>query len=531
MSAILAPRLTVPNWRQPMLVLALVWLLLGWMYGDTVHTMWLLWNGSDSYAHAVLVPPISGWLVWRRRHELALLSPRPSPWMLLPLAAAALVWLLSDLAVVNSASHFAWVAMVILVVPAVMGLQVARTILFPLVFLLLAVPAGEFMLEPMMNWTADFTVAAVRLSGIPVYREGNQFIIPSGHWSVIEACAGVRYLISSFMVGALFAHLNYRSWQRRALFMLVAIIVPIVANWLRAYMIVMIGHLSGNTLAVGVDHLVYGWAFFGVVIIVMFMIGARWAEHDDEVDKVGRPGLAAGTAGRHGEPVSLLPLGLAALASLLVIATPHLALSGLRHIEGGGAAVQLQLPQQLSANWQASAAPVDAAESDFKPRFERPAAEQFKTYSSPQGQVTVYLAYYRQQNADSKLVSSVNKLLRSDDKYWNLVSSASRSVLLADTQVTMRTARLLAQARDQGRRTELAVWRTYWVDGHWVAGDSQAKVVTALTRLVGHGDDGATLVFWTDNTSTSAPQDVLQHFARDNLAELGQVLARAQAQR
>jgi len=39
--------------------------------------------------------------------------------------------------------------------------------------------------------------------------------------------------------------------------------VPIIANWLRAYMIVMIGHLSGNKLAVGVDHLIYGWLFFG----------------------------------------------------------------------------------------------------------------------------------------------------------------------------------------------------------------------------------------------------------------------------
>jgi exosortase len=59
---------------------------------------------------------------------------------------------------------------------------------------------------------------------------------------------------------------------------LVSIAVPVVANWLRAYMIVMIGHLSGNTLAVGVDHLIYGWVFFGVVIMMMFMVGARWAE-------------------------------------------------------------------------------------------------------------------------------------------------------------------------------------------------------------------------------------------------------------
>jgi hypothetical protein len=63
----------------------------------------------------------------------------------------------------------------------------------------------------------------------------------------------------------------------------VSIIVPIIANWLRAYMIVMLGHLSGNRLAVGVDHLIYGWVFFGVVILAMFWIGARWREDEPDV--------------------------------------------------------------------------------------------------------------------------------------------------------------------------------------------------------------------------------------------------------
>ena len=57
----------------------------------------------------------------------------------------------------------------------------------------------------------------------------------------------------------------------------VALVVPLVANWLRAYIIVMLGHLSGNKIATGVDHLIYGWVFFGIVIMVMFMIGARWS--------------------------------------------------------------------------------------------------------------------------------------------------------------------------------------------------------------------------------------------------------------
>ena len=98
-----------------------------------------------------------------------------------------------------------------------------------------------------MERTADFTVMALRATGVPVYREGLHFIIPSGAWSVIEACSGIRYLLASVMVGTLFGYLNYQSLKKRVLFMGVAVLTPLIANWLRAYMIVMIGPSPGNS--------------------------------------------------------------------------------------------------------------------------------------------------------------------------------------------------------------------------------------------------------------------------------------------
>ena len=156
--------------------------------------------------------------------------------------------------------------------PLLLGWRAARVWWFPLAFLFLAVPVGDFMLPVLMSWTADFTVLALRWSGVPVYREGLQFVIPSGAWSVVEACSGIRYMIASVTVGCLFAYLSYSSLKKRLIFVGVAILVPLVANWLRAYMIVMIGHLSGNELATGVDHLIYGWVFFGVVILAMVLV-------------------------------------------------------------------------------------------------------------------------------------------------------------------------------------------------------------------------------------------------------------------
>jgi exosortase A len=326
MSAVLAPvESTQPAapWRLAALALAAVWLALGLLYADTVATMVGIWYRSETFAHAFLVPPISAWLIWRLRGQLARISPSPQPWLLLGLVVAAAGWLLADLVKVNSVSQLAWVAMLILSVPAVLGLAVASTILFPLLFLFFAVPLGEFMLPYMMSWTADFTILALRLSGIPVYREGLQFVIPSGSWSVIEACSGVRYLIASFMVGALFAYLNYSSTKRRVIFMLASLLIPIVANWLRAYMIVMLGHLSGNTIAVGVDHLLYGWVFFGLVVMLMFYVGGRWSEPDPQrLDAANQTPALPSTQ----RPLAFVLTGVAAIAILALPLLAHKAL-------------------------------------------------------------------------------------------------------------------------------------------------------------------------------------------------------------
>jgi exosortase A len=313
-----APTSTATRWGGPLLVLGLVLGCLLFLYRDTLIAMVGIWQRSETFAHCFLVPPISLWLIWRDRARLKGLSPRPQPWLLLGLAGLAFFWLLSDMAGVNAATQFAFTALLVLSVPAVLGLRVAREMAFPLGFLFFMVPVGEFLMPQFMEWTADFTVAALQFSGIPVYREGLNFVIPSGSWSVVEACSGIRYMIASFMVGSLFAYLNYSTLRRRLIFCAVSLLVPLVANWLRAYLIVMLGHFSGNTLAVGVDHLIYGWLFFGIVIGIMFMIGARWSQPPAAPRSHAATDKVAATAGPSG-------LALLALAAATILALPHVA--------------------------------------------------------------------------------------------------------------------------------------------------------------------------------------------------------------
>ena len=508
-------------WRRALLTLALVLIWLGFWYRQTGLSMVGIWIRSETFTHCFLIPPISLWLAWRMRPELARMTPAPNGWFMLPIAAAGLVWLAGQLAAVNALTHLALVALVVLTVPAILGARVAWALAFPLGFLFFAAPVGEFVMPQMMEWTADFAVLAVRLSGVPVFRDGLQFVIPSGNWSVVEACSGVRYLIASVTVGTLFAYLNYTTFKRRLIFVGISILVPIVANWLRAYMIVMLGHLSGNKLAVGVDHLIYGWVFFGVVIMAMFAIGARWRED--------LPAEAAGTAAlepahpRAAGPVGA-PAWLAIIAIMGVFALPLVAERAIRKAEVASAP-RLETPV-VGAPWR----PVTDPFSDWRPAFESPAAELRTAFTRDAESVGLFVALYRNQDFDHKLVSSENVLVRSRDPLWAQVGSGVQDAMFGNESVRFRSAQLRGAqlGRADGR---WLVWQVYWIDGHLTASEYLAKVYIAWSRLRGRGDDSAVIILYTPIERPDAGLTTLTDFARAAGPGIDAALRRAGARR
>ena len=478
-----------------------------------------IWIRSETFAHAFLVPPIVAWLIWRRRDDLSRLPLRPSPSVLLPMAGLCAFWLLGEMASVNAATQFALVALLVLSVPLVYGWSVARALTFPLLFTFFAVPVGEFMVPYMMDWTAEFAIASVRLSGIPVYREGLSFVIPSGTWSVVEACSGVRYLIASFMVGTLFAYLNYRSWVRRGVFMAVALLLPVLANWLRAYMIVMIGHLSDNRLAAGVDHIIYGWVFFGIVIGAMFMVGARWSEADAQAVTAAPEGGAAGgdSAGPSAWVMggAALLLALAALGAEWKLAHPAEA-----------PLPPLALAERSATGWAAAPSPLTA----WKPAYANPVLALSRSYRQGAAEAGVWVYYYRHQSAERKLVTSSNALVELEaESVWRQIDSGLTTLDLGGAVQPLRTATLRGSTEVGSRQAQrLRVWQVYWIGGRLMTSDARARLQLALNRLMGRGDEGAAIFFATPLRSpdaVAAADDTLRAFVAAELPAITRALA------
>ncbi|MDC8830324.1 exosortase A [Alteromonas gilva] len=255
--------------------LTLVWLF---VYYDTLKHMVSVWSYSETYKHCFLVPLISAYLIYEKRHQLTFAVIRPTAWLFAPILAVQVFFVVAEQLAINLFMHGAAVATFILFVWALIGTSAARIIAFPLGYLLFAVPFGEELVPWLQEVTANLSVGLLDVLNIPVYREGLYIYLPNGAFHVAEACAGVRFLIGTFTIGVLFAHLNYSKYWKQFTFIAVCAVLPVIANGFRAFGIMVIGYYSDMKYATGADHLVYGWFFFAFILILLFYLGSFGAD-------------------------------------------------------------------------------------------------------------------------------------------------------------------------------------------------------------------------------------------------------------
>lgn len=447
-------------------------------YWPTVESIEAIWRRSDTFAHGYLVVPIVLGLAWLRRAALATATPA-WPALLLVLAGG-FGWTLGRLAGVIAVEQFALYVMVVGTVVTVLGARAARALAFPLGFLVFAVPFGEFLVPVLIDRTADVTVAALQLTGVPVYREGNVLTIPTGRWSVVDACSGVRYLMATVTVGALYGYLVYQGTAKRLAFLAASIVVPIVANWLRAYLIVMLAHLTDNRLATGVDHFVYGWVFFGVVVAALFWAGSFWRDARAPLASV------AGTVG------AATPAGAATLAAAAALALAAGAAwrPVAAALDAPVAVAERPLPPIVpAAGWRALPA---GTPIPWAPHYVGARGERHQLFERDGERVGVYVAFYVRQEPGHELVAAGNALVDPEDLRWAVVSRGQAALPWHEGAVTARATELRARGL-----AGLATRSWYWVSGRHAPGELEAKALLAADRLTRQPDHSALIVVYT----------------------------------
>lgn len=448
--------------------------------------------------------PVSAYLVWSRRKSLVLLRPIPTFYALPFLALFALGWLLGQLTATGVLEQFCLVAMTAVSVWGVLGTVVARALLLPLVFLMFAVPIGEGLIPKLQDFAAWFAVKMLDLSSVPVLLEGRFISVPSGRWEVAEACSGIRYLTSSVAIGFLYAGLVYRSWVRRIGFLLASAVVPILANGFRVYGIVLLAYLSGNRIAAGVDHLLYGWIFFTIVMFLLLSVGFWWREKPQSGVNSLSTSNSRDLARYHltgDEPRNSAKR--TALFSTLFFLVIGLAPLSLRLVWSRSAAIRpLNLVAPLaSLPWRITSNDVYG----WKPSFPAPNAELIESYESQEQAVKLYLAFYAPDRQDAKLVSSTNSLF--DREVWWRTGEEEFAVAVEGQSFYVHETFI------HSAHQSLVVWNWYWVDGRFTSNEYVAKLLLARARFLRSRQGAAAIVLATeDPPGSKRAAEVLKEF-------------------
>jgi exosortase len=180
-------------------LISLCLVLLGWAFFSFagISSAVGIWAVSEIFQHCFLVFPGAIYLIWQERSVLQQLPIRPA-WQALPVVCGQLVLYVVGVAGdIQLFMHVAAFSLLPTLIWLVIGNRAAYHIIFPLMFMLFAIPIGEELVPWLQEITADMAVYLLQLTGVPLFRTGLYIEVPGGKFLVAEACSGISFFIAS----------------------------------------------------------------------------------------------------------------------------------------------------------------------------------------------------------------------------------------------------------------------------------------------------------------------------------------------
>jgi exosortase len=261
------------NRRAIIVALAAITLLA--CYASTLRGMFDQWMNDEDMSHGFAVPLVIAWVVWRERARRLALPVSPSWWGFVLLGGAAAMQIISSLGLGLFASSVAFVVSAAGVVLCLGGFAFLRVWAFPFALSLFMLPKLAIVYNkttlPLQLLASRLAESSLAVTGFKVIRQGVILDVGGHRVSVVEACSGVRYLLSLAFIALVFAYLADRSptprvWTRWAL-LIAAVPIAIVANAIRVAVSAAVPLLDSGT-----PHEAAGWAVFVLCLGLIFLV-------------------------------------------------------------------------------------------------------------------------------------------------------------------------------------------------------------------------------------------------------------------
>ncbi len=234
------------------------------------------WYSSDDYSHGFFIVPLVIYALWQKRVELSRLPAQPSVYGLVLIIFSLTLYVFSFYAEIKTIASLAMVFTIFGVVLYFYGTAIFREISFILLFLLFLIPVPaqiySAMTIPLQLIVSKVSVWLVMMFGLPVFREGNLIHLPDRTMEVVQACSGLRSLMSLLMLSMVVSYFTLRSNWLRIILVISGVPAAIIVNIFRVVIIIVSFHYFDFDLTGGIIHTIFGVAVFILAIVLVFLI-------------------------------------------------------------------------------------------------------------------------------------------------------------------------------------------------------------------------------------------------------------------
>jgi EpsI family protein len=475
--------------------LALVWLIAPTLL--TLHRTWL----DLAYSHGYLVLAIVAGLVVRELKLAPLPGARASGWGVGALTLGVLGTLLAYAGEVLIVAQCLLPLLILSALWAVAGWPFVRRFWQPLFYLYFAIPFWDAITGTLRAVTTQVVAFAVHAVGIPAFVEANRITIPSGSIEIANGCSGLHFLIVGLALAGLYGLLYLPRWRERIVLALAAAGLSLFANYLRVFVLVVVGHITQmqNYLIVE-SHYYFGWGLFLVVIAPLVILGRRLEARQPPGDGGPAATYAAAAAGSSRWVVP-------ALAALVTLGGGWLGHVVRARDAGTLAAAPIELPALPS--WRRIEDWTDA----WRPHYVGVGAEAAAWYREGESRVGVYVANYPSQRQGREAVFFANRP-------WGQ-AGAPRARALVKLSGADGASYPFAELRIvEPDQPERLVWRGLQVAGTRTASDLLAKLLEAEGAFLGRTDAQVVVMTAACEPGCGEARAALSRFATQAMTSL-----------
>ena len=263
--------------HNTLLRIGLLTLALVWLYFDVLRKLLSDWWVDENYSHGLLVPFIGGYAIWQNRERFQGLALKPLNvlgWIGI-ITAVVMLWG-GTLGAELFSTRISLVGALISLILYFAGFNWLKHLSFPLVLLLLAIPIPAIIFTrisfPLQLLASDYAATVINWLDIPAFRNGNVIELAQMKLEVVEACSGIRSLMSLATLAVTYAYFTEPRWWRRIL--LIASVVPIAifTNAARVTITGIMAHYRGEEAAQGFQHAFSGWLIFIVAMLMLLVV-------------------------------------------------------------------------------------------------------------------------------------------------------------------------------------------------------------------------------------------------------------------